>query len=1065
MKTNLNLQKVDRIEKIIHIGDIHIRQLERHKEYKEIFDKLFEEVKETKEKHPNTVVYIAGDIVHSKLDITSEMFDMVQYFLKNLAYITDVLVLIGNHDLNVKNKDRLDIITAAFKHLDMKNIHILKYGGLYYTQNIVFSVMSVLDNPEDYIFPKHFEDENRKKVAIFHGIVDGSANEHIHLKNNSITAGMFDGFDFAMLGDVHKYQDLGSKNKLNTPIVYCSSLIQQNFGESQENHGYVLWDIGSNSYEFFEIPNEYSYFTVKASNEGVKLPENLTSKPHIRIQYDEGIEENKISEIKEKISNKVDIQEIKEENINKSVKNSNQKELKINYGDIKNPDYQQKLIEEYINEFHPTYSDKTTFSELNKINEEINGEISNLEKNNIEWKPVIFTFSNMFSYGENNTIDFKNMNGLYGLFAPNKSGKSKLFDAISYCIFEKCSKTSEAGSVINSQATTFNCELQFYINNVLYTIERQGRKQKRGTISTTLDFYYTDENSGEKNSLSGQSKNETNKIIRSYLGVYENFEMTSLFSQKDKYNFIYASQKDKKEILSDFLDINIFRELFEISKSKFQFYKEQLKIYKDQDYPSQLNEIKTKIDEKSSEKENIKKQYDDVKEKRDALGNHINTLHQQIKEVEKTRDIETLEKEYEELGTKLREIDEEMNENAEKKKSVVAEYNEVQQELEKYAEEHIKKSREKLKIIKEELQELKKKIEIAQQDYNEKLEKTKKLQQVEYDPNCEYCMNNIFVLDAIETQKILSGKKKELDELQQKLEGKKEEYEQYKDAESDYEELIKLNNKEKEIKNRGLELKNRDHELDNKKVDIKGQMEENLEETTKHNKNKEIIEENNKIKAEIQEKEELYKQHNQNVEDVESELNSIKVEVKDLGRKRDDIQSKIDEFKQLEQNNKYYELYNNIMHRDSIPLYLINKNLPVIEDVCNNMLSDNFDINIKLEMEDNKIKSYIEYAENKYWPLELISGMEEFVVSTAIRMALVEISNIQKPNFFVIDEGFGTLDSQSFDKMNDILDVIKNRFEFVIVISHIEKMRDLVDKFIDLKMENGFSYINSLTFF
>jgi len=37
---------------------------------------------------------------------------------------------------------------------------------------------------------------------------------------------------------------------------------------------------------------------------------------------------------------------------------------------------------------------------------------------NVQWKPIRFEFSNMFSYGEDNVINFDKVGGLMGLFAP-----------------------------------------------------------------------------------------------------------------------------------------------------------------------------------------------------------------------------------------------------------------------------------------------------------------------------------------------------------------------------------------------------------------------------------------------------------------------------------------------------------------------------------------------------------------------------------------------------------------------------------------------------------------------
>ena len=45
-----------------------------------------------------------------------------------------------------------------------------------------------------------------------------------------------------------------------------------------------------------------------------------------------------------------------------------------------------------------------------------------------------FEFDNMFSYGENNVVDFTKLNGIIGMFAPNASGKSSLLDALFHSV-------------------------------------------------------------------------------------------------------------------------------------------------------------------------------------------------------------------------------------------------------------------------------------------------------------------------------------------------------------------------------------------------------------------------------------------------------------------------------------------------------------------------------------------------------------------------------------------------------------------------------------------------------
>ena len=61
-----------KLKYIHHISDIQIRNLKRHKEYEEVFERTYEEVRKNKD---NAVAYIGGDIAHSKCDMSPELVD------------------------------------------------------------------------------------------------------------------------------------------------------------------------------------------------------------------------------------------------------------------------------------------------------------------------------------------------------------------------------------------------------------------------------------------------------------------------------------------------------------------------------------------------------------------------------------------------------------------------------------------------------------------------------------------------------------------------------------------------------------------------------------------------------------------------------------------------------------------------------------------------------------------------------------------------------------------------------------------------------------------------------
>jgi DNA repair exonuclease SbcCD ATPase subunit len=89
--------------------------------------------------------------------------------------------------------------------------------------------------------------------------------------------------------------------------------------------------------------------------------------------------------------------------------------------------------------------------------------------------------------------------------------------------------------------------------------------------------------------------------------------------------------------------------------------------------------------------------------------------------------------------------------------------------------------------------------------------------------------------------------------------------------------------------------------------------------------------------------------------------------------------------------------------------------------------------------------------------------MERFIVSLAIRCALVEITSLPKPSFLAIDEGFGALDDDNIINVEHIFNYMRGKFDFVIAVSHVNSMRDMVDGLININInEDGFSEVVSI---
>jgi exonuclease SbcC len=147
------------------------------------------------------------------------------------------------------------------------------------------------------------------------------------------------------------------------------------------------------------------------------------------------------------------------------------------------------------------------------------------------------------------------------------------------------------------------------------------------------------------------------------------------------------------------------------------------------------------------------------------------------------------------------------------------------------------------------------------------------------------------------------------------------------------------------------------------------------------------------------------------------------------------------------------------VHRDGLPHKLIANIIPQVEEEINNILAQLVDFQVVLHADDKNINAYIAYDENNFWPLELTSGMEKFVASLAIRTSLINVSTLPRPNFMAIDEGFGALDKTNLSSMVMLFDYLKTQFKFIMIISHIDSMRDVVDHHIEINKVNGRSKI------
>jgi exonuclease SbcC len=240
---------------------------------------------------------------------------------------------------------------------------------------------------------------------------------------------------------------------------------------------------------------------------------------------------------------------------------------------------------------------------------------------------------------------------------------------------------------------------------------------------------------------------------------------------------------------------------------------------------------------------------------------------------------------------------------------------------------------------------------------------------------------------------------------------------------------------------------------------LKNQLETATADIKRYNDNVETITNNTSLINQI----ETLKEEKQGIETQISNVNKKMLKLmSEVGATKtyiDNMVAKMEEVKELESKNQLYTFYLDAVKKDGVPYELISKALPAIENEVNNILGQVVDFSISMDTDGKNINARIVY-EDQEWALEMCSGMEKFISGLAIRVALINICNLPRPNFLVIDEGFGTLDADNLSSLFMMMQYLKTQFDFIWVISHLEQMRDIVDGLIEIKKIDGFSKIN-----
>ena len=360
----------------------------------------------------------------------------------------------------------------------------------------------------------------------------------------------------------------------------------------------------------------------------------------------------------------------------------------------------------------------------------------------------------MFSYGKKNKIDFTKLNGVVGVVAPNHSGKSALIDVIAYTIFDTCSRTFKAIEVLNNRSKNFEVKLSLEVNGVDYIIHRTGilkerRVRKTGEVRRLCPVsvkFYVEEN-GELIDLSGAARNNsqygsgTNEEIRTILGTFDDFILTSLSLQNNGENFIDKKQAERKKILSQFMGIDLFDKLYDIAREDVADEKSYLKRIKDKNVFESMSRIEQKLLDLNETKIKVEKKIEPVKNDIDDFKSQVGELKSKLKDVDDIKQLD-FNKLIADNEQKLEEQQSTLASENEYREQLRPLYNQVFDKIKDFDEEKINNDYIDLKKIREVKSKQESQIKLIDGNMDNLKTKLLELEQYKYDENCNFCLEN-----------------------------------------------------------------------------------------------------------------------------------------------------------------------------------------------------------------------------------------------------------------------------------------------------------------------------------
>ena len=1061
--------------RLCFLSDLHWRGITRHEEYTQVFIELFRQLRD--EVKPDYIL-CGGDIFHTKTQgITPEVIDKITWMFNELALIAPVYSVLGNHDGNLTNDNRQDTISPIVAAINNPKIVLFKKSGNYIIPETSIN-LCVLSCFDELGWDNVQTDKDLINVAMFHGSVRGCKTDSDWvMTHGEADISMFERFDFALLGDIHKNQFLahrshdGATRDMKPWIGYPGSLIQQNYGEDIVK-GYHVWDIRSASdwdVSFHQVPNDYQFITVgwqgdvaSTVTEALNVAGGSLQHKRVRVASNQTVFSLQMKELYEELKNKHKASEVvfkagKNENISES--GSDEDTHKKTTSLRNSPEILCELYDSFVAK---DYKIVLTEAQKNEAKAHIQTSLEKVRQSeddvarDVVWSIKDMEFSNLYRYGENNRVDFANVNGITGIFGPNKVGKSSVVGALMYGLFNTTDRGPvKSAYIINKNKREGYVRVTVNVSGTDYVVERSVAKaSKRGGLfddekaSTKLALYRMDKDgtSEELVSENSESRTDTDKVIRKLIGTSQDFLLTAFSNQGGMNRFIDEGPTQRKAILNRFLDLDIFEKLYKMANEELQSFTVLGNKFKNINWNEAKTECETAISACNQDIATVKQEFEEKQARREKLRGWL-LQHGADKQADLRRRSAEAYTKTDRIQGKIAMRGVELDGHEQVCAQLRTNISALKNEMANVRMIDLEAKAEKLQKLSNDFFDLRLDVDAEKTKLTAQQKNIKKLDTVpcgDLFPTCHY------IKDSHSDKANHEAQKKVVEDILAAYEAMKTDFDDLQ-KEKIEEQIKTFHRWEKELENGEQKLVFSSMLLQSSSNNITTLQQELSEATAEYDALVAELNRQEDLGASVEEERVLALA----VRDMETNLRQLYVKLGGYANKLDQLVKEAEEAAKIVEDQKVCDSVVQAFAKNGIPAYVLKNKLPEINTELNNILAGTVSFRIFLETEvgSNTLDVFIEDKDSRR-VIELASGMEKMIASLAIRVALISLSSLPKPDIFIIDEGWGVLDPTNIGKVLELLQSIKSRFKSMLIISHIDAVKEVANSMITI-YDNG----------